>query len=253
MGASSEVASNGYDLDDGWLIRLEYQADDTWDLSAGSVTDGTLDWEYSTADVGTSITALAWELDGTTLTAWYSTTATPEYPGDFTQIGSDITSAPYQGVANVGASYNGATGSQLLPNNDFSAWTISTVPDGWSLSLDDVNNYVEENVSGVRFVNDTIFRPRLSQSPSVDVGDDVILLGSVAVATLGGLIFYIGGNFFTLSTVSKNAIATTVANTGGIRLYTSLASTDAVSDEISLWMRGTLDNDTDGAIELRSG
>ena len=45
-------------------------------------------------------------------------------------------------------------GPQALPNRAFNDWTVSTVPDGWTLVNNDANNYVEEHADGMRLVSD---------------------------------------------------------------------------------------------------
>jgi len=253
--ASSLDATNTYLLNDGWELRLESQADGTWDAKAGSVTDGTTDFDYTAADVGTSITALAWDVSGSTLKAWYSTTATPEYPSDFTQIGSDITSALYQGVANVGASYNGATGSQLLPNNDFSVWTQPEYPDGWTLTDETGTSYVEENANGVRFVTDTGQDPRLRYTLStIGNGDNLIVFVDNFSVTGGTLLFGVFSfDFFLFSSAGTTAEVLTSSQAAPQFRFYATTPAEFITSQISVWLQAALDNDTDGAVQLRSG
>lgn len=51
-------------------------------------------------------------------------------------------------------SYSGQIGYEVIFDDNFTNWSVSTTPDNWTVQGSDGTNYVEENANGIRFVGD---------------------------------------------------------------------------------------------------
>jgi hypothetical protein len=124
----------------------------------------------------------------------------------------------------------------LILDEDFTTWTVSTVPDGWNINNSDANNYVEENANGIRFVSDGSASPALglTKSSFVTVGKTYQLFVEVYSITTGNVQFWNSTTLATFSTVQQHALRFEGAHTT-IEIKSALAGCDLVIRRAKLY------------------